>query len=223
MTPDQLKVIEDEVKIWMDSERMFTAYEISRAVKTKGVGLRHREMKETIHAAIYRRRSRSYSRTLIDVGAPERAWVYHPMSKNPHQFRPLERVGDGLRSNIRGQRPFHAKNLAPLADRDVPPSTTSQGALGCDPDGNLLLPSNELSRIGIAADQNVFVVSNPAESTLSLFGSDPNSTDPTETTKTKDNGDLLIVHEMLEFVDLDWLSGYQLSVSGQSIRISGFA
>ena len=89
MTPDQQNTIENEVHAWMDAGRMFTAFEISRAVKAKGVQLRHRDMKDFIHAAIYRKRSKTYTRTLKDVGAPEQAWLYHPMNKNPHLFRPL--------------------------------------------------------------------------------------------------------------------------------------
>ena len=190
MTPDQLRTIENEVKTWMEAERMFTAYEISRAVRAKGVDLRHREMKDAIHAAIYRRRSRSYSRTLVDVGAPERAWVYHPMTKNPHQFNPLDRGGSSSSpaaipdpsrtADGSTNRPFHAKNLTPLSTNEAPPSTSSQGALACDQDGNLLIPKSRIESLGIGPNENLFVLSDTDESALEICKSDPESDTPSE-------------------------------------------
>ncbi|MEL6108840.1 MAG: hypothetical protein AAFU85_22765 [Planctomycetota bacterium] len=219
ITPAQRDIIENEVGIWMDASRMFTAFEISRAVKAKGVTLRHREMKEFIHAAIYRRRSRSYTRTLIDVGAPEQAWVYHPMSTNPHTFRPLERGHASATSASDGGK-FHSRNLSPLSDADAPPSTTASGSYGCDAEGNLKLPAAELSKIGVSAGETIHIQSDPANHAL-LIGK-PGAVEErgAEIQTTSNLGELLITHETLEFVDLDWLAGYRVELIGGTLNVT---
>ncbi|MEO1527093.1 MAG: hypothetical protein AAFX06_16765 [Planctomycetota bacterium] len=220
ITQAQRDIIENEVGIWMDASRMFTAFEISRAVKAKGVSLRHREMKEFIHAAIYRRRSRSYTRTLIDVGAPEQAWVYHPLTENPHSFRPLDR-GDGrTRSATDAGNKFHSRNLTPLGDTTTPPSTAANGSYGCDAEGNVKLPASELSKIGVGMNEIVHVQSDPAEQCLLIGKPGDVQESGAEIETTSDSGELLLTHETLEFVDLDWLAGYQVRLDGNTLRVT---
>ena len=221
ITQAQRDIIENEVGIWMGASRMFTAFEISRAVKAKGVTLRHREMKEFIHAAIYRQRSRSYTRTLIDVGAPERAWVYHPMSKNPHSFQALDRGGNNATdSSPDSASKFHSRNLTPLADSDTPPSTAADGRLGCDAEGNLTIPSSELAKLGIGPGETVHIQSDPAENLLLIGKVGDVDEQGAEVETTSDDGALLVTHETLEFVDLDWLAGYRVEISGKTLRVS---
>ena len=115
---------------------------------------------------------------------------------------------------------FHPRNLSPLGNNDAPPSTTASGSYGCDADGNLKLPAAELSKLGIGAGETVHIQSEPANSAL-LIGK-PGSVDPTgaEIETSTDAGELLITHETLEFVDLDWLAGYHIELVGETLRVT---
>ena len=232
-------MIETEVNVWMDGSRMFTAFEISRALKAKGIGLRHRDMKRQIHSAISARRSRTYTRTLMDVGAPEQAWVYHPMTKNPYQFQALARndgpaVGGNsvVKTNVPNApnpnpnpnpaKPFKPRNQVALADNDKPQANSADGAYGCDGNGHLKLPAKELLKIGVAGDQELMIYGNLAAQKVVLGLSEHIDDDSAEPVRTLDNGNLIIDHEVLEFVDLDWLACYKVEVNGQLLEISEF-
>lgn len=217
LTSDQRAMIEAEVKIWMDAERMFTAFEISRAVKAKGIGLRHREMKRDVHDAISARRSRSYTRTMTDVGAPEQAWLYHPISKNPFQFNALQR-GDHSGTVAANYRPRNPISLADDGDNDPIPS--GDGIYGCDNEGHLKLPAKEMAKIGVAANEKVHVVGDPAHHNVAIGKPAELDSDGAEVQQTNDNGDLVLDHETLEFVDLDWLPCYKIEVVDKTIVVS---
>src|SRR5258708_1003673 len=87
--------IEEIVAQWVREGKMFTAFEVSLALKEEGVRERHRNMREFVHQSIFRAgiARGDYSRTLMDVGAPEQAWVYHSIGSNPYEYEPLERSG----------------------------------------------------------------------------------------------------------------------------------
>lgn len=232
LTQSHRDIIENEVGIWMDSDRMFTAFEISRAVKAKGVNLRHRDMKEFIHASVHRRRSRTYTRTLLNVGAPQQAWVYHPLTKNPHTFTPLQRndsSGTSQTSTAAAQTPtgsdsgstFHSRNLVPLADQSTSDlSGNADGTFGCDNDGNVTIPKGELQKIGISDGSTVHILSDPVNSKLVIGKPGQVDADGADVEATDDEGCLQISHETLEFVDLDWLASYSVAVEGQTLVLS---
>ena len=96
--------INDVVGEWIREGKMFTAFEVSLSVKHSGVHERHRHMREYIHETIFRLgiQRGDYTRTLMDVGAPEQAWVYHTLGANPYDHVPLER-------NDRTPVPAHAR------------------------------------------------------------------------------------------------------------------
>src|SRR5262249_57417937 len=86
--------IDDIVQDWVNEGRMFTAFEVSLAVKEQGVRERHRNMRDQVHEVIFRIGGpKGYSRTLMDVGAPEQAWGYNQKTRSPYRYRPLARNG----------------------------------------------------------------------------------------------------------------------------------
>ena len=239
LTPAQCSMIATEVNTWMDAERMFTAFEISRALKAKGIGLRHRDMKRQVHTAISARRSRSYTRTLMDVGAPEQAWVYHPMSKNPYQFRALARsdgkpAAPSTTNTPPATRPtapntatpgkstntFKPRKQVSLADNDSPQTGASDGTYGCDSNGHLKLQASELQKIGVAANQEVMISGDPRTNKVVVGLAAHVDDDGAEPAQTLDNGDLIVDHEILEFADLDWLACYKVECANNRLEIS---
>ena len=87
--------IDEIVAQWVREGKMFTAFEVSLEVKKRGGQERHRNMREYVHETIFRLgiERGDYSRTLMDVGAPEQAWVYHTIASNPYDYVPLDRTG----------------------------------------------------------------------------------------------------------------------------------
>ena len=80
------------IKQWLLGGRMFTAFEVSLEIKSQGSRERHRNMRESIHEALNRLTSQfDYDRTLMDVGAPTQAFVYHHKQDNPQIYVPLDR------------------------------------------------------------------------------------------------------------------------------------
>jgi hypothetical protein len=159
-TATNLELIEDVVSEWVAEGRMFTAFEVSLALKERGVRERHRHLREDVHQIICRAGATAdYTRTLRDVGAPEQAWVYHRAGDNPFAYQPLDRsdfdaavpyVVPGIRNAVR----LSANLPRPHA---VPP-----GAFGTDQRGRVCIPVTLLARLGVGPGQRVDVLCDPA-------------------------------------------------------------
>ena len=224
LTPQQQTMIDAEITIWMDAERMFTAFEISRALKAKGIGLRHGQMKSEIHSTISRKRLRTYTRSLADVGAPQQAWVYHPTNKNPDNFQSLNEDPPGATSApVVAAAPSLPTSMNPSAPTPQSQSQAKTISLSCDSDGHLTIPKAELEPLGINPSQSLHVVSNSDDQSLKIGLVGSMDGDSPEAISTRPNGDLLIEHEMLEFIDLDWLPRYRVTFDEgeKSIEVSG--
>src|SRR5262245_35534198 len=128
---EQIDEIADE---WIHAGKMFTAFEVSLAVKQRGVKERHRNMREYIHEVIHRLgiQRGDYSRTLMDVGAPEQAWVYHTIGANPYEYVPLDRTGMPTAPTPASARPRGLRNPVKLASGVSQPFAIPPGAYGTD-------------------------------------------------------------------------------------------
>ena len=84
----------------------------------------------------------------------------------------------------------------------------------------MLIPKSRIESLGIGPNENLFVLSDTDESALEICKSDPESDTPSESISSNATGDILIEHEMLEFVDLDWLAGYKIETKADKLRIS---
>lgn len=77
---------------WLLGGRMFTAFEVSLEIKSQGIRNRHRQMKAAIHNSLMSQIPQfQYTRTLMDVGAPDQAFVYHRAVDDPVTYVPLDR------------------------------------------------------------------------------------------------------------------------------------
>ena len=100
-----LDKIDDIVEEWISANKMFSAFEVSLEVKKRGLNERHRNMKSSVHDSIAEHGDGKYTRTLMDVGAPVHAWVYHPLTENPYTYEGLPR----------NDRPARARAVTPRA------------------------------------------------------------------------------------------------------------
>jgi hypothetical protein len=90
-------IIREKVAEFVQEERLFTAYDISKAVQAelKSQGLpfeRHRDLKGDIHQEVsVALATGDYVQTLHDVGAPTRAFLYLPQGADPNDYVPQDR------------------------------------------------------------------------------------------------------------------------------------
>jgi retron-type reverse transcriptase len=67
---------------------MFTAYDITLEVRSRGGNVRHGEARDLVHQLFERgEMGAGYNRTPIDVGAPTRPFLYHRFSDDPSRYR----------------------------------------------------------------------------------------------------------------------------------------
>jgi hypothetical protein len=216
--------IDGAVKNMLNDGKMFTAFEVSLAVKALGVRERHRNMKDYVHEAIAREATgQSWSRTLMDVGAPTQAWVYHRLRDNPFLYVPLER------DDAKPKRPSAAaqgrtvRNPTPLSADSPAPAAAEDGAFGTDAEGRLKIPAAMLQLVRIAPGEAAHVRCDKLNQTIVV-------TRPTqfidaahdEKQTTADDGSLTLSPELLARADLDNLQCYHIGATGNRITIGQF-
>jgi hypothetical protein len=96
--------IVEVVDEFINGDVMFTAFDISLKVQEKlqAAGLpreRHIHLKNTIHREVQPFVDQKlYEQTLHDVGAPSRAFLYHPTGTDPNAYTPRDR-NDGKKTS----------------------------------------------------------------------------------------------------------------------------
>jgi hypothetical protein len=220
-TTEQIHAVVEE---WIAEGKMFTAFEVSLAVKERGVDERHRNMRDFVHEVIFEHGGpANYTRTLMDVGAPEQAWVYHPMSTNPYSYRPLDRDG--------GDRPCDDEPVTlPMSARtpaalvwSVNTGSVPDGAYGTDQRGRLCIPVALLANIGVGADQHVKVECQPDKEQLivtKLGAQDPQTADATYTVEP--DGNVRLTQTTLDKANIADLPCYNIEGNDKAITVRKF-
>ncbi len=79
---------------WVGKKKIFTAYEVSRELRNRwtigGHCPRYGDIRDDIHKIL--NNCIDYSRQLMNVGATEEAFVYHPNGSDPSQYQPIDRA-----------------------------------------------------------------------------------------------------------------------------------
>ena len=217
-----LDKIDDVVEEWIAADKMFSAFEVSLEVRKRGIQERHRNMKESVHASISEHGDGKYTRTLMDVGAPVHAWVYHALTANPYTYQGLPRNDGPARTRAVTPRAAAIRNPTPLSANAAAPATATDGAYGTNADGQVTVPASLLSKIQVGPGQSVALIADPDEQTMTikpLAAADGEF----EEEQAASNGDLILTPEALEHADLDWMQCYRIdSSSGSEIIISEF-
>src|SRR4051794_39803422 len=67
---------------------MFTAYDVTQAARRRGGNVRHNDVRDLVHELFENGRlGAAYNRSLIDVGAQTKPWLYHHFNDNPANYR----------------------------------------------------------------------------------------------------------------------------------------
>jgi bifunctional DNA-binding transcriptional regulator/antitoxin component of YhaV-PrlF toxin-antitoxin module len=220
--------IDDIVAEWVRDGKMFTAFEVSLAVKEEGVHERHRNMREYIHQAIHNAgiARGDYSRTLMDVGAPEQAWVYHPVGSNPYEYEPLDRTGHDRVKVPRSALPRGLRNPARLV---MGPSGTlsaiPDGAYGTDQRGRVTIPVSLLDAIGVGPGDRVNVLCDSANDQvlISKASGASSSTSPDASYVAEPDGNVRITQSTLEKAGIDGLQSYRIDGTSAVVTVRKFS
>jgi len=219
--------IDDIVSQWVRDGKMFTAFEVSLAVKEEGVHERHRNMREYVHQAIHNSgiARGDYSRTLMDVGAPEQAWVYHPVGSNPYEYEPLDRTGHDRVRVPRSSLPRGLRNPARLVmGASGTLAAIPQGAYGTDQRGRVTIPVSLLSKLGVNPGDRVSVLCDAAnEQVLISRASGTASGSPDASYTAEPDGNVRITQATLEKAGLDGLQSYRIDGSDAVVTLRKFA
>src|SRR5262249_1646442 len=145
---------------------MFTALDISNAVKQSLPGVRHREVAPLVRDMFERKGMGAYIQTMIDVMAkgstPARAYLYHL----PEQ--PTSMYDERMRNQL-ATPPTRQQRIEQEA-QEAPVTATSQEApVRVGKDGRARVPRQLLANAGIRGDQ-VLVNSEPGKLTISATG-----------------------------------------------------
>lgn len=77
-------IVQDRVQ----SGIMFTAYDVTVEARRRGGNVRHNDVRDLVHELFENgRMGATYNRSLIDVGAPTKPWLYHHFNDDPVNYR----------------------------------------------------------------------------------------------------------------------------------------
>ncbi|MCI0455946.1 MAG: reverse transcriptase family protein [Gemmataceae bacterium] len=83
------RLVDQIVQEKIQAGAMFTAYDITLEARRRGGTVRHQDVRDLVHEFYEQGRlGAAYNRTLIDVGAPTRPFLYHRFSDDPNSYRP---------------------------------------------------------------------------------------------------------------------------------------
>ncbi|MES2459760.1 MAG: hypothetical protein V4671_04195 [Armatimonadota bacterium] len=82
------EAVETEVRCRVEAQEMFTAWDITCAVRAQGIVESHQVLKEVVHCLHrYGQMGDDYERTFIAVGnEPKQAFLYHHISDDPCDY-----------------------------------------------------------------------------------------------------------------------------------------
>jgi hypothetical protein len=155
--PATAALVKQVVTNRVDADEMFTAFDISLAVKeiAKKTGQqaeRHRDMKGAIHAEMQNYlASGVYRRELVNVGAPTKAFLYFPDGADPSDYVPV-----GHQKSVSTVQPAALPSPPPVATDDSDDDDEGDGRR-VDARGSLSVPSHLVLSRGLNSGDRIFV------------------------------------------------------------------
>lgn len=179
-----LSLIEDVASEKVSSNELFTAFDVSIAVRNRATASslsppRHREIKNDVHRVLDTHlQNGNYKRDLRDVGAPTPAFVYYPVGSDPSTY--VSGVNGAVAAPV-----VSAVVNAPVSSVNTPLNTPVQSTVddddgdgkdvgrGCDARGSLCVPTFMLRQVGLKPDDSAVVsMENINNSVRILVGKD---------------------------------------------------
>jgi hypothetical protein len=166
-------LLEDIIEEKTNAGEMFTAFDVSLVAKSRGETDRHRSIKHVVHDYFEAgRMPGDYTRTLMNVGAPEQAFVYHRVIDDVRTYQPHGRKGN---KQPQQQQPIKAATPpTPVNSLSVVTPTQHDGGASvpggatakADARGTVLIPADVMRKAGFKPLANVAVYADPSEKTV---------------------------------------------------------
>lgn len=144
--------IQDVVEKFVEDQRMFTAYDVTcevREIVGKGVNIRHKEIKNDVHKEMAQHLDGDWNKSLQDVGAPVKAFVYHPFMSDPETYEPRKQT------TVDGQATPQTSTASVPSDDSTVATVSSSDAFAVDGRSRLLIPTNFMQYLGVKAGDDV--------------------------------------------------------------------
>ena len=127
---------------------MFTAYDVTQAARRRGGNVRHNDVRDVVHELFENgRMGATYNRSLIDVGAPTKPWLYHHYNDDPATYKvpdPAAPLPTAAAQPGFVRRLINTFFGSPPPNRTPPPPPPSRG--GNMPPGRTQRPSTPRQR-----------------------------------------------------------------------------
>lgn len=118
---DAIGTIETIVQDWIAQGRAFTAYEVSREARSRGIQERHANLRNHVHGCSVLQDAvnfGSYQRDNVPVGSGLSAILFHPDNYDISQYQPLDR-NDGTTATVTKTAPVAVQPVAQPASPTV--------------------------------------------------------------------------------------------------------
>jgi len=167
-----LQVIEQKVQEKTNSNEMFTAHDITRAVRQqvgRGTNVAHREVKQEVHTLFANTGMPShYTRSLANLaGVNPQPWIYHPDTSDPSTY--VSTLGV---ANAPAPDPASLTGVTPpTQDADALDDAINKqpdGAFNVDGRGTLCLPASLVRQAGLTPLDEAYVAQDLVNSAVVL-------------------------------------------------------
>lgn len=82
------RLIDQIVQERVQAGALFTAYDVTLEARQRGGNVRHNDVRDLVHEYFEQgRMGAGYNRSLIDVGAPTKPWLYHRFTEHPSAYK----------------------------------------------------------------------------------------------------------------------------------------
>lgn len=149
------QLVENSVQDFVGQRKAFTAYDVTKDVRTKGVRERHNELKKEVHQIFNDGQMSDYTRALVQLpSAPGPAFLYHPPELDPNLYA----SGTATPTTV-APSPGASPVVAPAA-----PATTSAGqSIQTQGNGFVRIPVSLVKAIGLNGGDDAVVYEDGGE------------------------------------------------------------
>lgn len=86
LSNDDSDAVRRELADFMRMTRIFTAFDITKIVRKRGVRCKHDDVKQIVHSVYMSGGMSGYNRDLVDMGRDIQPWLYCPDSRDPSEY-----------------------------------------------------------------------------------------------------------------------------------------
>ena len=162
--------VADTIKEFVDSQYMFTAYDVTKTVRAAGLNMYHSQVNKIVVDAFNDNLMVDYTRTPVDVGETKQPYVYFHKDLDVDDFSADWVENDPTQSHVNLAQPSTPSGYTPLSqildddgtddsdDSEDDSLVTDKYAKVLTKEGRLEIPVNMIRKCGFPIDKPVAVI-----------------------------------------------------------------